>query len=205
VSDNWVDKVEPPDTVVEQGDCVRFVYGLSANCDIDEEERPEIPPDFEGDPPEEPEECCAPCTCPADVLSEYTIDNFYSGVEIYLESPCETILAFSGSREIRTKGPVVCTKTEPFCSWDGGSVNAESRTYTSSGWSDWQDGTINISINLDTSGSICLWRVSVSGFQTVRSAFKFTGDSPLGSYGRIRSCEDSGSSFTSEKTSATVS
>jgi hypothetical protein len=192
VSDSWVDKVEPPDTVIEQGDCVRFVYGLFANCDIDEDERPEVPPDFEGDPPEEPVLCCAPKTCPCSpwppsewpcngLLQQYVLESFSADTFTYAmdDTSCSDPLSH---RQTRTVSPITLTAHSSIqCRWSGGG-DAEQRFYDfeESEWGSWQPISVSVFIGL----SAGVWFVFVSGF----GPEKRTGQTPVGSYGRRTPC-----------------
>ncbi len=214
VSDNWVDKVEPPDTVIDQGDCVRLVYGDSGDCELEEDERPEVPPDFEGDPPEEPEECCVPGQCPPNQPEMILFSGYTSEIKRFSGENCdpENILS---RIQIRQKGEAVLFKGQFGCIWSnlvGVSSNEphavfERRTFNfgQDKWNDWVEQERDVSLSLITFlGPPFFWEVSVQLNDSIR-VVKRTGLTPVGGYGAIVSCSSSTISSASWRASCTIS
>ncbi len=181
IVDDWVDKAQPPETVIEDGECIRIVYGLSANCDTPEEERPSLPPDFEGGPPENPLECCLPCVCPPDVLSQYSVSG-------QINFNCLGGSGTSIPETILISNAVAMQSFFGGCSWDVGDGNFPTHTTIKS----CAGGSFN-PFRSAIGGSLagpgpCFWRfyVSINTFQGSRTLLytfdKTVGDSPAGTY-----------------------
>jgi hypothetical protein len=183
VADDWVEKIHPPGTVIEQGDCIRLVYGLGGDCELPEDERPEVPADYEGGPPEEPEACCAPCTCPEGLPDQFQVSGFYAERKVYSASGCGFADLFSWN-QARLVSSFTITRSFG-CTWSGsGPCETRSYDFINSQWNDWVPVTAGKSVTLFG----CLWSVS-SGITFVFNGEKRTGQSPAGFYGSKGTCD----------------
>ncbi len=190
IRNDWVDKVEPPDTVIEIGDCERFVYGLSDNCETEEDERPEVPPEFEGDPPEEPEECCAPCFCPCDewpppcndLLESYSLSINLKVIEYNSNTSCAGSPVLINEYKIVPASASVNAAGE--CNWTDESTSVQNRSkWLDNPYTEWNTVATGISVRLGTVNGVCGWIIGLPMSSTGSTTFfKSIGQSPSGSY-----------------------
>jgi hypothetical protein len=190
IRNDWVDKIEPPETVIELGDCERLVYGLSADCETEEDDRPEPPPDFEGDPPEEPEECCAPCFCPCDewpppcndLFEQYSISIDLRLTEYNSTTSCGGDVFLINEYRIVPESASITAGAE--CVWGNDSVSAQNRSKLGDDpFTEWETVATGISAKLGVIAGVCGWIVllpiSTTGAFTF---FKSIGKDPSGNY-----------------------
>ncbi len=183
--DKWVDKIEPPDTVIEQGDCVRLVYGDSGDCELGEGERPDVPPDFEGDPPEEPEHCCAECGA-SGLLDQYVF-TAYSVDSTSFGDPGTCAEPFF-KQQWRHKEDIILDRTSPTSTtWEGwGLVKKRVDNMSGGGFGNFENVSVLVRAVCDGGHTPKRWQLSVIlGFF---GGFKYTGDSPAGNYGWQINC-----------------
>jgi hypothetical protein len=176
-ADLWVPMAEINGTVVEVGECLRRVYGLAGFCSAEDEQRPAMPPDFEGDAPDDPSECHVPCACPEGLLDAYSMVYNLSRTTF----PDGVIVEFR-----RMDMPRTLERTTG-CNWADEELSPLERRvfHPDTGWGDWEEpfnfNTAGLSL-LTPFGSCCYWAAGVTGSATGRG-FKETGD-PIGYYYR---------------------